>query len=681
MTSLADSMRKARRSAQSESAADAGVCRLVAPYRVVDSGATVNEIYAQINRSAFQGYGPDVRERGGNMGVIVDPLSRYEHLLRALVSMPHVRCVSFRQLLRDGPDPEHVLCAIRHDVDLDIRAAVAEAELERALGIITTYFVLHTGPYYGLFQQGVFQRHECMGHVYRGLQELGHEVALHSDALHVYQQQRIDGASALQTELEWLRRQGITIVGTTAHNSVGVYGAANFAIFKGRPQSFSSAPEDCPSEVVHHGRWSPLAVLDERDLGLEYEANDVFWQRQTAVKYGVAWSANRWWWESEKCLARISLSRSNGDYRSCYMDLEEVLDEISRIQPGEYLVLVVHPEHYGLRASPVGGPPAELARSPKAVNSALGWETYEPWSVQARSGDYEGRQEYQSIHVADERGMLDLPKAGHVGDYKKRILILGGTNLDGSSVCAVAQLQTLLAEILAQEGFGPCAVWKLAFPGMGLARLLPWFEAVAEEIRPHVVLMGFGADEPQRSLPEYWSVLSGWCAQYPPGDFVDVKGQKIQRVSRSGGARIRRRAPRSVDINLSLCANSSSQGSDIESRLHTCLVEFARSVQAAGAQAMLLVDECGESLGCWRETTAHHENSTAVETFGAAVGRVNAGLELPVVDPYIDFLAVAPRRCHWSGTQEWNYLGHRVAARAIAHALAINWRTRDASSS
>jgi hypothetical protein len=74
-----------------------------------------------------------------------------------------------------------------------------------------------------------------------------------------------------------LRSEGLSVTGTVAHNRFDVYGAENFAIFKGKPQRGRDKPEDCPKEVIHHGKWAPLQVLDEKEMGLNYEANEIFW--------------------------------------------------------------------------------------------------------------------------------------------------------------------------------------------------------------------------------------------------------------------------------------------------------------------------------------------------------------------------------------------------------------------
>jgi hypothetical protein len=141
-----------------------------------------------------------VRERGGALGVVVDPLFHYERLLKATATSPlpaRGQTTEQRQVLLEFGD-----------IDIDIRTAVRLAELEQLYGIRTSYYVLHTSPYYGSVEDGVFKRNECMAHVYRYIESLGHEIALHTDALHLYQEHRLDGAAAVRDELAWLRSEG-----------------------------------------------------------------------------------------------------------------------------------------------------------------------------------------------------------------------------------------------------------------------------------------------------------------------------------------------------------------------------------------------------------------------------------------------------------------------------------------
>lgn len=70
--------------------------------------------------------------------------------------------------------PSSRVVALRHDVDADLEAAVAMAELERDLGISSTYFLMLRSPLYNLLNFE-FTRYA------RRLVELGHWAGLHYD--------------------------------------------------------------------------------------------------------------------------------------------------------------------------------------------------------------------------------------------------------------------------------------------------------------------------------------------------------------------------------------------------------------------------------------------------------------------------------------------------------------------
>lgn len=78
-----------------------------------------------------------------------------------------------------GFDPDkiktHKSLVLRHDVDLDLKAAVAVAQVEAAAGFTATYFVLMTSSMYNPFSVEATK-------LIRHLRELGHSIGLHYDA-------------------------------------------------------------------------------------------------------------------------------------------------------------------------------------------------------------------------------------------------------------------------------------------------------------------------------------------------------------------------------------------------------------------------------------------------------------------------------------------------------------------
>ncbi|MFT4561412.1 MAG: hypothetical protein ACI9BW_001153 [Gammaproteobacteria bacterium] len=645
----------------------------IKPYEVVDSDKTVDDVLGWVNEAVFTAHGPITRARGGVVGVIADPVFQYERLMRDLVAIDGMQGIPFCELLARKPGPGERLCGIRHDIDIDVRTALTLAELEQQYGIRSTWFVLHTAPYYGEFEGGKFKRHDAMLHVYKRLQDLGHEIALHTDAMHVYQVQQLDGAQAITTEIEWLRENGIKVVGTTAHNSASVYGAENFAIFKGRPQSFSDRAAEARTEVTHNGRWAALGVLDEAQLGLQYEANDLFWQDDVSVAYAATRGVNRWRWNSES---------SNGYHRkhkttrtNSFVSYEALIANLTARDSGEYICLVVHPVYYGARHTPSSGPVRKMSRRREGHNNQLGWTTYTPGELQAVCGMVDGRQEFQSLNETDAWGMLALPQPTDGSDGGCRILILGGRNIDGASCSVEGQLHSMLQHELNDPKEPAATVIKLAHREIGLARYYAWYLATFAETKPDVVVLGIGADELTRSIPKYWQRTTGFNAKHPPGSYLALGDDgQVCVIPASPGAQIHR-ARAEESFNAPSLVHSSTHEDLLEERemLEKFVRFFIEDLQAQKIKVVLLVEECGETSQLWsagqtdvsRARQAHRNFMNWLRPIAQALG-------VAIADPYALFLgSPAFGSTHWQSQNEWNYIGHREAASALAAVLRV----------
>jgi hypothetical protein len=650
--------------------------RRIAPYVAEESGRGLQACLDEINTSIYECYGPDL-ETGPREGrIVVDSLFQYERLVRDLAAVDHLEFVTHRDLVRRPCPPDRILCAIRHDVDADIRAAVAEAEIERGHGAATTYYVLHTAPYYGGFAKGVFRRHGCMAILYREIQDLGHEVALHTDPLHLYQNLQIDGAAAVRTELAWLRSEGLVVTGTVAHNSAPVYGVENFAIFRGRNRrglgpDAAGGSDELLTEIVHDGKWAPLGVLDEAELGLEYEGNDVFRLDDAPLEYGATRRVNRWRWNAH----RDRLKRTPDPTEDPFVDQERLLADVAAMPPGRRLLLSVHPLYYGQRHARKSAPPRRSHRVRTTVSETLGWETCEPRTIQTCAGDTpDGGQELQAINFSDDAGMLDAP--ARVPDAPEagtpfRVLVLGGRNLDGRTVPVPEHATCQAGARLQAAGDGPVRVRTLAFPGMGLCRHFAWLERVAAEERPDVVVVGVGADEIATSLPRWWSRTTGFHPAHPPGAYLDADDDGVRVVDASPGAAIRRGVARPLDDPPSLASPGADRdhGPDIE-RLGRCLARHADRVRELGATPVAFLGECGEAIGLWARDVPVSERRAGHARVREVVEGWARGAGIDLVDPYEAMLALPEHLPpHWSGTAEWNPTGHRVAAAALFRAL------------
>lgn len=153
--------------------------------------------------------------------------------------------------------------ALRHDVDNVISPAVAFAEWEHERGYRSTYYILHTAPYW-------HDEHLLRTSLER-IASLGHEIGIHNNAVAAASDTGSEPGEILAAAVERLRRYGHTITGTVAHGDPRCYvnGRVRFVndeLFKECPRpvyGFASRPAgDAHIDPV------PLATF-----GLTYDAN------------------------------------------------------------------------------------------------------------------------------------------------------------------------------------------------------------------------------------------------------------------------------------------------------------------------------------------------------------------------------------------------------------------------
>jgi hypothetical protein len=131
------------------------------------------------------------------------------------------------------------------------------AQREHQRGLRSTYFVLHTAPYWS--------RPELVDRL-RELQSLGHEVGFHNDLVTLERVQAVDIEEYARRELGRLREGGIAIVGAAAHGSPWCHrlGFHNNYAFAGWDEPQPGFPE-----------LTVRRKLDPAALGLRYEAYHV----------------------------------------------------------------------------------------------------------------------------------------------------------------------------------------------------------------------------------------------------------------------------------------------------------------------------------------------------------------------------------------------------------------------
>ena len=115
--------------------------------------------------------------------------------------------VTMREIA-DGEDDPAVI-GLRHDVDNVIEPAVNFAEWEHARGYRSTYYILHTAPYW--------QDETLLRSSLERMVELGHEVGIHNNALAAAYATGEMPWLILHRALEQLRDWGFDVTGTVAH--------------------------------------------------------------------------------------------------------------------------------------------------------------------------------------------------------------------------------------------------------------------------------------------------------------------------------------------------------------------------------------------------------------------------------------------------------------------------------
>jgi hypothetical protein len=163
----------------------------------------------------------------------------------------------------DGEWDSH-LVGMRHDVDNAIEPAVAMALWEAERGYQSTYFILHTAPYW--------HDTDLMRRSLDVIADCGHEIGLHNNAIAEATQTGDDPRLLLAIAANDLRMYGHEVIGTVAHGDPGCYGDDGLVRFV-NDEIF----EECarpglgePDRVVADVNLRPVPLSHFR---FEYDAN------------------------------------------------------------------------------------------------------------------------------------------------------------------------------------------------------------------------------------------------------------------------------------------------------------------------------------------------------------------------------------------------------------------------
>jgi hypothetical protein len=187
-----------------------------------------------------------------------------------------------------------IVIGLRHDIDIDLNVAYQFSQIEYSLGFRSTYFILHTAPYYLANANNMAVHTDNIIPVLKKMQNERHfEIGWHNDLVTLQVIYNINPITFLHNELNWLRSKGITIVGTAAHGSnyCKTYHYMNFYFFE--ECTYPIVPNrDNNITVPKDGKYITLLKGKLVDFDLKYEA--YFLNNNKAFSDAVITGGIRW---------------------------------------------------------------------------------------------------------------------------------------------------------------------------------------------------------------------------------------------------------------------------------------------------------------------------------------------------------------------------------------------------
>jgi len=212
-----------------------------------------------------------------------------------------------------------IVIGLRHDIDNDLDIAYRFSEIEYKLGFRSTYFVLHSAPYYLANPNDMSVHSDKIIPVLKTMQNTRHfEIGWHNDLVTLQVIYNIDPVKFLHNELNWLRSNGINIVGTASHGSnyCRTYHYLNYYFFE--ECTYPVVPNFNNNITVPVGNKSITITKGKlQDFGLQYEAYFL----NNNKKFSDATVTNNIRWNIG------------------------MLD-LSQLQPGDRVIILLHPIHW-----------------------------------------------------------------------------------------------------------------------------------------------------------------------------------------------------------------------------------------------------------------------------------------------------------------------------------------------
>ena len=246
------------------------------------------------------------------------PPYSYKEFCKKLSDNVELKCISMNKYL-SLKDKKEKFMLIRHDVDHDIWTAKKMALIESENNIKSTFFILHTAPY---FRNDLKQTIK----ICREIQSLGHEIGLHNDLITSFFRYNTDPSKKLYELMNLFKQEGINISGSVAHGSKFIQNAnkslnrkdtimyANYFVFSEiyKEKLMLIKDKNLPSNLIFNDIKLNLPCINMNDFGLKYEAYFIHFD-----KY-VSDSGRKFWSVGDDPLIEIS-NLSNGDVLQCLL--------------------------------------------------------------------------------------------------------------------------------------------------------------------------------------------------------------------------------------------------------------------------------------------------------------------------------------------------------------------------
>lgn len=219
---------------------------------------------------------------------------RYGEFLRKISDTSRYIVVPLNEF-RDTSSSRKVVIGLRHDVDISLAHAFDFSETESNLGFRSTYYILHTAPYYlnndgdkAIHNEGIIPALQKMQN------DRHFEIGWHNDLVTLQLIYNIDPVEFFKNELKWLRSSGLNITGTASHGSsfCHTYHYLNFYFFEECTFPPVTGYENNVT-VLKDGIFNNLGKGKLTDFGLKYEAyflNNNKYYSDASITNGIRWN-------------------------------------------------------------------------------------------------------------------------------------------------------------------------------------------------------------------------------------------------------------------------------------------------------------------------------------------------------------------------------------------------------